>query len=133
MIVNSIELYPVENWIGLQSIFSKNVVCILDLGKYTLRTVGSELVAETQPEPSERQNPFHLLINLLYGPSSDTSKEMRGLPITMSLGQLAQFSDWALNATSTVEEIYAIIINIKIKTTSQEYRYITGGKLGENW
>ena len=50
------------------------MITVIDIGKYTLRTIGSEVVMETKYEPSERKSPFELITTMLYGPNADITK-----------------------------------------------------------
>ena len=121
----TIELYPTDCWSGLQSIFCKQMITVIDIGKYTLRTIGSEVVLETRHEASERKSPFELITTMLYGPNADITKELRKAPISMSSTQLCQYGDWALNMTTNVEELYCILLNLRLRNTPQEYRSIS--------
>ena len=67
------------------------MITVIDIGKYTLRTIGSEVVMETKYEPSERKSPFELITTMLYGPNADITKELRKAPISMTSTQLCQY------------------------------------------
>ena len=125
LLLGTIELYPQDGWSGLQSIFCKEMITVLDVGKFTLQTMGTEIAMETKYEPSERKSPFELIIAMLYGPNADVTKELRKTPISMSPTQLQQLGDWALNMTSNVEEMLCIILNMRLRNTPQEYRSIS--------
>ena len=101
------------------------MITVIDISKYTLRTIGSEVVLETRHEPSVRKSPFELITAMLYGPNADITKELRKAPISMSSTQLCQYGDWALNMTTNVEELYCILLNLRLRNTPQEYRSIS--------